>query len=151
MRARYMRGMNDNVTRFPPPAPRPDWRADVRTPIHAVHGLIAAAFGIFWFLGGFWEWIGIGMAVAAAAIALSKRDETGSWMRSHYEFGLRTVVIAGAVWTLWTLIGIVPVIGWTIAWVGKVALLLWVSLRAIFGIMRAAEKRPIPNARTWLV
>ncbi len=144
---------SNNVTPLrPPPAKKPLF--DVRDPKSLtllVYGLMVTAFGISWLGNEFVRWIGIGLGVAALMIAASKRDEGPFWTRSHFEFALRTLIIGGAVWTIASLIGVIPFIGWLVAWVAKPIVLIWVTVRASVGFLRASDTKVITNPVTWLI
>lgn len=143
---------SNNVTPLHPPAPKKPF-FDPRDPkqlTFLVYGLTVLAFGIS--LGNqLVNWIGLGLGVAALMICASKRDEGAFWARSHFEFVLRTLVIGGAVWTLASLIGIIPLLGWLIAWIAKPVIMVWVVVRAAVGYLKASETKVIANPVTWLI
>lgn len=144
---------DNNVTPLkPPPAKKPFF--DVRDPkqqTFLVYGLMVLAFGINWAGDALVDWIGFGFGVAALAIAASKRDEGPFWARSHFEFVLRTIIIGAVIWAIASIIGIVPLIGWGIAWLVKPAIMIWVIVRAAVGFLRASETKAIQHPETWLV
>ena len=144
---------SNNVTPLRPPAPKKPL-FDLRDPKSLtllVYGLAVLAFGISWAGNQFVSWIGLGLGVAALMICASKRDEGPFWARSHFEFALRTLVIGGAIWTLASLIGIIPLVGWVVAWIAKPIVLIWVVVRAAVGFLRASETKVIANPVTWLI
>ncbi|MDX2235179.1 MAG: hypothetical protein NW200_11845 [Hyphomonadaceae bacterium] len=144
---------SDNVTPLRPPEPRKPL-FDVRDPKSQtilVYALTVMAFGINWIGNQFVAWIGLGLGVAALAIAASKRDEGPFWARSHFEFALRTIIIAAVAWTIVSIIGVIPILGWIIAWLVKPIVMIWVVVRAAVGFLRASETKVIDNPVTWLI
>lgn len=144
--------MNDNVTPLPPPVKKPAF--DARDPKHMtflVYGLMVLAFGINWTGNDLVNWIGLGLGVAALAISASKRDEGEFWARSHFEFVLRTLIIGGVVWIVSNIIGIVPILGWIIAWIAKPLVMIWIVARSAVGFLCASEAKAIANPTTWLI
>lgn len=144
---------SNNVTPLRPPAPKQPM-FDVRDPkslTFLVYALMVMAFGISWLGNQFVTWIGLGLGVAALMIAASKRDEGPFWTRSHFEFALRTLIIGGAVWTIASLIGVIPLIGWVVAWIAKPIVLIWVLVRAAVGFLKASDTKVIANPVTWLI
>jgi uncharacterized membrane protein len=117
------------------------------------YGLAMAAFAITWAFGSPLDLIGLGIGVAAVAIAASKREEGVSWLRSHHEFVLRTVIIGGVAWTLLSLVGWIfgalPLIGGMIKFVayvvGQPLIVLWVVVRSVVGFARLQGRKPNPN------
>ena len=143
---------SNNVTPLHPPAPRKPFfdPRDPKSLTFLVYGLTVLSFGIS--LGNqFVNWIGLGLGVAALMISASKRDEGAFWARSHFEFVLRTLVIGGAVWTLASLIGVIPLLGWLIVWIAKPVVMIWVVVRAAVGYLKASETKAIANPVTWLI
>jgi uncharacterized membrane protein len=131
---------------------------DVRDPksqVQLVYGLSVAAFAIMWLGNQFVDWIGMGLGVAALVISASKRDEGVFWARSHFEFTLRTLIIAAVGWTLLSLagivIGLIPLIGPLTIFVAKACVLGWVAIRSGFGFLKASDTKVIENPVTWLI
>lgn len=145
-------GDTDNVTRFPAPMKKPlfDPR-DPKSQTFLVYLLAVIAFAVSWAGNHFTSWIGLGCGIAALAISASKRDEGVFWARSHFDFVLRTVVIGGVVWTLVSLVGIIPFLGGAVAWTLKPIIMLWVLVRCIVGFVRASDTKVITNPTTWLI
>lgn len=144
---------SNNVTPLRPPAPKkPLFDArDPKSQTLLVYGLTVMAFAISWLGNNFVTWIGLGLGVAAVMISASKRDEGPFWARSHFEFVLRTLIIGGAVWTLASLIGVIPLIGWLIKWIVQPVVLIWVVVRAAVGFLKASDTKVIQNPVTWLI
>jgi uncharacterized membrane protein len=145
--------MDDNVTPLHPPAPKKPV-FDARDPKHLtflVYGLMVLAFAINWTGNQFVSWIGLGLGVAALAISASKRDEGAFWARSHFEFVLRTLIIGGVAWIVATLFGVIPLLGWLVAWTVKPLVMIWVVVRSAAGFLRANDAKAIANPVTWLI
>ena len=143
---------SNNVTPLHPPAPKKPFfdPRDPKSLTFLVYGLTVLAFGIS--LGNqLVNWIGLGLGVAALAICASRRDEGAFWARSHFEFVLRTLVIGGAAWTLVSLIGVIPLLGWIIAWIAKPVIMVWVVVRVAVGYLKASDTKVITNPVTWLI
>jgi len=148
----------NNVTPFKRPPKQKKPAFDVRDPksqVHLVYGLTVCAFGIMLLSAPFMGWVGMGMGAAALMIAVSKRDEGVFWARSHFEFALRTLVIASAVWILVSLVGalvsIIPFIGGPTVFLAKAAVAVWATVRSGFGFLRASDTKVIDNPVTWLI
>lgn len=140
----------DNVTRLPSRRPSgPDW-SDPRTQVIVVYAMGVVSFGLFMSGRGFLDLLAMGLGVAAVIIAASKRDEGVPWARSHFTFALRTLVIAGALWTLLSL-SMILIITIPFVWFAKWALGVWLVVRAAVGIVRALERKGIANPETMLV
>ena len=149
--------MNDNVTPFKRPKPKKPM-FDVRDPrsqVQLVHGLTIGSFAIMLLGTQFVDWIGMGLGVAALMISVSKRDEGVFWARSHFEFALRTLIIAAVGWTLLSLfgivIGIIPLVGPIVVFLAKAAVLVWVMVRSGFAFLRASDTKIIENPVSWLI
>ncbi len=144
--------MSDNVTPFRPrksPQKRYAGAGGLKSPrgqVVAMHALTLTAFAIFFFGGGVSDWLALAVAIAALAIAAGRREEGMPWARTHHEMGLRTLVIGGAVWTLSSLLAFIPAAGIAIIAV-RIAVLLWVLLRAGVGLGRAAMRLPMSNPK----
>lgn len=153
--------MTENVTPFrrpeKPKAPKKP-AFDVRDPksqVQLVHGLTIGSFAIMLLNAPFVDWIGLGLGAAALVIAVSKRDEGVFWARSHFEFALRTLIIAAVGWTVLTLIGfvigLIPFVGPMAVLAARVVIVGWVVIRSAFGFLRASSTKVIDNPITWLI
>jgi uncharacterized membrane protein len=141
----------DNVSRFP--TPRRSGGFNFRQPkaqVLGMYGLGIAAFFTLRWGGGLVDFLGIGLAVAAVAIAASKRDEPPAWAATHHEFGLRTLVIAGAAWVLF---GLTKVLTITIPIVNLIeyVILLWLLVRSVVGSVRALDERRVEKPDSLLL
>lgn len=84
--------------------------------------------------------------IAALFIAIENRTAAMPWARTHHEFALRTLVIAGCATTLFGLLGFIPfpIVG-MVGLVGILVSLLWAFLRAGIGTGLAVFRRAIPH------
>ncbi len=146
----------NNVTPFRA-RPRPRASApkgfDAQRPQHKVfmvHGLTLASFLVTWLLAFPLELLGFAAAVAAVAVASANRRDGMPWAQTHHEFGLRTILLGGAVWIIAGMLAFLPLIGFVVAFV-HIAVLIWVGVRAIAGLVRAYLRRPVPNPHTPLI
>jgi len=138
----------NNVTKFPGPRrPQAPKGPDLRGPALSVYALGVAAFALF--LSGlqFADLAGFAFGIAAVVIAAGRRDEGPAWIRSHHEFALRTIVIAGALWTLLSLLTFVPVLILP-SWYARLALGGWLLVRSVYGAGQVLRKKIISNPRT---
>lgn len=116
------------------------------------HGLAIACFALFFFTtGGLMDYVAIGIGFAALAIAASKRDEPPAWAATHHEFALRSMLIGGSLWMVASVIGIVPILGWTIAWGIKICVLGWLGIRSVVGMLRARDRLPMARPRSLML
>ena len=139
-----------NVSRFPtPPRQTLNW-SDPRVQVITVYALGAISFWLFMSGRSFADLIGFGIGVAAIAIAAGKRDEGPGWARTHFEFGLRTFIITGAIWVLLSL-SLILIITAPLVWIGRWALGLWLIVRVVVGVVRALDRKPINDPRTMLI
>jgi uncharacterized membrane protein len=81
------------------------------------------------------------LLVVAFILDLAKRgDARGTWLESHFDYRLRTVVIAGLLYAftapLWFLL-VIP--GW-VAW-GLIS--LWFAYRIVTGFLRLGDGQPV--------
>lgn len=145
-----------NVTPFRPRKPPEAERKsgfDMQRPQHKVvlvYALGAIAFAIYFVTSMPIELIGLGFGVACVAIAASNRDDGMPWARTHHEFALRTMLIGAAVWMIAGLLTWVPLLG-AVASLAQIATLIWVGVRFGVGLLRAAQRKPVPNPMTFLV
>lgn len=86
-------------------------------------------------------------AVVAVIIAYLKRDEaTGTLWRAHFDYAIRTFWIGLAVMVASILLAFV-----VIGIFGLLALGVWWLVRSIFGLLKAIDRRPIPNPESLLI
>jgi uncharacterized membrane protein len=95
-------------------------------------------------------YLGLILGVAGAAIAASNRDEAMPWARTHHEHALRTIIFGAVTWTLIGLPALFPTLPAQV-FVGifylKLAILIWVAIRAGIGLVLAILRKPIPHPK----
>jgi hypothetical protein len=129
-----------------------------------VHVLTIACFVVPFFLIGFIgaqaaQLVGFGIGLAGALLAYSSRETATPWAATHHEQAVRTIIIAAVLITALGLPGLViqqdVVSFWTIynpiAFWSWVIIVLWAGLRAVVGLVLAGMRRPVFNARGWLL
>lgn len=163
--------MPDNVTPFRPrrPPPKPAGGgfglSTHRGKAVLVHVLTLAGFALsFLFPGPPLSWLALAVGFSAAAIAYSNRAEAMPWASTHHEHAFRTLLIGFALITLLrlpayfmpreiadeTTMQIVQTASQVIFW-ATLAVLIWVALRAIIGLVLASLRKPIPHPRGMLI
>ena len=97
-------------------------------------------------------WIaGLVIAIAAAFFAFTNRGSSNPWANTHHEHALRTLIIGWAIWTLGSMLGYIHGALSVGTLFVHVIIALWAVIRAAIGIALALMRRPIPNARGWLI
>jgi uncharacterized membrane protein len=139
----------DNVTPFrprpKPPRPKFEWRGKGGL-ILLAYLMTLVAFAIAWGGGQWLSLVGFGIAIAVVAICATRRD-IGGWLGTHFEFALRTVVIAGSAMILLSLARFFgPVVGYI-----ELAVLAWVAFRCAAGLFRALRRVPHNDPTGFLV
>ncbi|HEX8232623.1 MAG TPA: hypothetical protein VF559_04670 [Caulobacteraceae bacterium] len=125
-----------------PPSPPPDAAAqpaqsnlDPKTLSVAIYALYLASF----LTAG-------ATAIAGVIIAYVIRGEAPDWLKSHFEFQVRSFWIALVGW----------IVGAGTIWLLRLGLLvmlaaaLWFLARAVFGLGLVLKNRPHPNPKTWM-
>lgn len=159
----------DNVTPFrrpPPPKPvRPQqqgWGLKThRGKAVLVHVLTIACFAVPFVLplGGIERFIGLGVGIAAGVIAYTSREGATPWAATHHEQALRTIIIAFVATTFLTLPALViprsatDILSWyaLIVFWANIVVTLWAGIRALVGLVLAGMRKPVFNAKGWLV
>lgn len=148
----------DNVTPFRPrrPTPKPAQRgggiSSHRGKAVLAHALTLAAFGLsFLFPAPPLTYLAMAVGIAAVAIAFSNRTEAMPWAQTHHEHALRTLMIGYAIWVIGGLLGYINgalIVGTLYI---KIAVLIWVAIRAGIGLVLAVLRKPIPHPRGVLI
>ncbi len=92
----------------------------------------------------------VGLAVGITAIvglvmAYVNRNEAPDWLRSHYDFQIRTFWIG----VLYSIIGMIL----TMVFIGVLVLLftaVWLIIRVVKGFKVLEQRKPIPDVNTWM-
>ncbi|MCC5811703.1 MAG: hypothetical protein JJU06_15130 [Ectothiorhodospiraceae bacterium] len=83
-------------------------------------------------------------ALVGVIMAHLKQNEASEWLRSHFQYQIRTFYIGLAAIILGAVLSIV-LIGWLIllAWT------VWAIVRIVVGLMQITSNKPIPNPTAW--
>jgi uncharacterized membrane protein len=143
---------SDNVTPFRrrPPPPKPAFNPkEPRELARAIYVLAAGGLALLWF-GGLISLLGVALSMAAVFIAAGNRGEGPPWAQSHFEFVLRTIVIAGCALMLLSLVQTLPLVGVVAVWL-RLVVFVWAGVRLVVGFVRAIRAKPNAYARGWLI
>ena len=149
----------DNVTPFRPrsrpvaPQRGEGWGFNThRGKAVLVQLLTLAAFVLNFVLrGGVLSLVAMAIGIAPAVLAVSNRGQGMPWAATHHEHALRTVILGYSIWTLASLLTYVsPFLGLATVFI-QLAVALWAGLRAGIGLVLAIGRKPMPNARGWLI
>lgn len=85
-------------------------------------------------------------SIIGVIIAYARRERAPAWLQSHYTFQIRTFWIAliGVVVSSILTLVVIGFLGFLLIW-------LWILLRAIVGLLRLVDKRPIDDPRTFWI
>ena len=84
-------------------------------------------------------------SIIGVVIAYINKDEAPEWLRSHYQFQIRTFWI-GILYTFIGLLTSIILIGWLVL----LFTLIWFIIRCIKGIQTLDKKTAYPNPTTWM-
>ncbi|MDK1378606.1 MULTISPECIES: hypothetical protein [unclassified Sinorhizobium] len=126
--------MSDTGPRTPLSRQTDRWLEPGRVNIQIIYVLYLVAFVI-----GITALIGI-------VLAYLNRDKAEPWARTHYTWAIRTFWIA-LLFCIVSALLTVMVIGI----LGFVATAVWIVVRCVIGLQRAAREEPITNPESWLV
>ena len=115
-----------------------------------VQALALSSFAVTFFFGGpaqtptaiLASLVGLGLGMAGLFIANQHRRGGMPWATTHHEHALRTIVIGAAVWTLGSLLSFFGPLAIGAIYV-RMAVMLWVAVRAGVGLVLAIMRRPI--------
>lgn len=126
--------MTDPGSHTPPSRETDRWLEPGKVNIQIVYVLYLLGFAI-----GITPLIGL-------VIAYLNRDKAEIWARSHYDWAIRTFWIA----LLFILISAVLSVV-LIGVLGFVATAVWVVVRCVVGLQKAAREDPITNPESWWI
>lgn len=126
--------MTEPTSQMPQPRPQDSWLEPGKLNVQIVYGLYLASFVV-----GITSIIGV-------VIAYINRGKAGGWVDTHYTWAIRTFWIA-MLYSLISLILTFVVIGV----LGFIATLIWVVVRCVIGLQKAAREEPIANPQSWLI
>lgn len=84
-------------------------------------------------------------ALIGVIMAYVNRDEAPDWLKSHYQFQIRTFWIG----LLYCVVGFIL----SVVLIGFLVLLfyvIWLILRVVKGFKHLEQRQPVPDAETWL-
>lgn len=84
-------------------------------------------------------------ALVGVVMAYVNRDEGPEWLRSHYQFQIRTFWIG----VLYSIVGIIL----TTVLIGVLVLLftaVWLVIRVVKGFKYLEQREPLPDVKTWM-
>jgi uncharacterized membrane protein len=84
-------------------------------------------------------------SIIGVVIAYINKDEAPEWLKSHYQFQIRTFWI-GILYTFIGLLTSIILIGWLVL----LFTLIWFIIRCIKGIQLLDKKTACPNPTTWM-
>ena len=97
-------------------------------------------------MGPLLEYLPLVPGLTALFAAAGNRGAAMLWARTHHEFVLRTLVIAGCAVMLFNLLAFVPVLALAVfALYARIVVLIWAGLRALIGLVLAIMRRAIPH------
>ncbi len=126
--------MTDPYSQTPVPRQTDSWLEPGKLNVQVVYGLYLASFVI-----------GI-TGIVGLVIAYLNRGKAGGWVDSHYTWAIRTFWIA----LLYSLISLVLTIA-VIGVFGFIATAIWIIVRCIIGLQKAAREEPIANPQSWMI
>ena len=134
--------MTDAPNPAPQPAPQPEVAANevnVKLDARAMGIAVYALYLITLITAGT-------AAIAGVILAYVVRKDAPEWLRSHYEFQIRTFWIGLAATVIGTVLVVVG-IGILIL----IAAGLWFLIRAVAGLGQLLNNKPYPNPQSWLI
>lgn len=84
-------------------------------------------------------------SVIGVILAYANRGDAAPWLQTHYRFQIRTFWI-GFLFSVIAAVSIFALIGWLVG----AFVLVWLVVRCVKGLSRAAEQRAVENEETWL-
>lgn len=119
---------------FPQPRSPDGWMDPGKLNIQIVYGLYLVSFVV-----------GI-TAIIGVVIAYINRGKAGGWIDTHYTWAIRTFWIS----ILYSLISLVLTL-LVVGVLGFIATAVWIIVRCVIGLQKAAREEPIANPQSWLI
>lgn len=93
----------------------------------------------------------VGMVVGLTALigivlAYINRGKAGGWVETHYTWAIRTFWI-GILYSLISMVLMIVGVGFLL----MLAVAVWVIVRCIIGLQKAARDEPIANPESWII
>lgn len=126
--------MSDNGPQAPPPRETDRWLEPGKINVQVIYVLYLVAFAV-----------GI-TAIIGVVIAYLNRGKGAPWVQTHYTWAIRTFWIA----VLFSVISALLMV-LLIGFLGFIATAVWIVVRCVVGLQRAAREEPISNPESWMV
>ncbi len=88
---------------------------------------------------------GVITPIIGVVVAYVYTDDAPDWLRSHYQFQIRTFWIGLVLFIVGSLLALV-LIGWLVLLFATI----WWIVRCVKGLRAAHRREPIPDVQTWL-
>ncbi len=85
-------------------------------------------------------------AIIGIVMAYMNRGKTGGWVETHYTWAIRTFWI-GLLYALISAVLAFVAIGFLL----MIAVAIWVIVRVLIGLQKAARDEPIDNPQSWVI
>lgn len=126
--------MSDNGPQAPPPRETDRWLEPGKVKVQVIYVLYLVAFAV-----------GI-TSVIGVVLAYLNRGKGAPWVQTHYTWAIRTFWIA----LLFGLISALLMV-LLIGFLGFIATAVWIVVRCVVGLQRAAREEPISNPESWMI
>lgn len=126
--------MSDNGPRAPFPRETDRWLEPGKVNVQVIYVLYLVAFAV-----------GI-TAIIGVVLAYLNRGKGAPWLQTHYTWAIRTFWIA-------LLFGVISALLMVllIGFLGFIATAVWIVVRCVVGLQRAAREEPISNPESWMI
>lgn len=126
--------MNDNGSQSPRRSETDRWLEPGKINVQVIYVLYLVAFAV-----------GI-TAIIGVVLAYLNRGKGAPWVQTHYTWAIRTFWIA-VLFSIISAFLMVVLIGF----LGFIATAVWIVVRCVVGLQRAAVEEPISNPQSWMV
>lgn len=126
--------MSDNGPRAPFPRETDRWLEPGKVNVQVIYVLYLVAFAV-----------GI-TAIIGVVLAYLNRSKGAPWLQTHYTWAIRTFWIALLFSAISALLMVL-----LIGFLGFIATAVWIVVRCVVGLQRAAREEPISNPESWMI
>ncbi|NVD37904.1 hypothetical protein HT585_03485 [Ensifer sp. HO-A22] len=126
--------MSDNGPQAPLPRETDRWLEPGKINVQVIYVLYLVAFAV-----------GI-TAIIGVVLAYLNRGKGAPWVQTHYMWAIRTFWIA----VLFSVISALLMV-LLIGFLGFIATAVWIVVRCVVGLQRAAREEPISNPESWMI
>ncbi len=85
-------------------------------------------------------------SIIGVVMAYLSKDQAPDWLKTHYNFLIRTFWMG----LLYSFIGLLLMIV-LIGWIVLIATLIWMIIRCVKGLGYLGRSEPVPNYQTWMI